>query len=158
MWWFWLIEQMVMKKTMTMMMTMMTIQDTWYMMKPDDYSIYGAAWSKAENLRGLHYFAGCWSVREVKFHEHGSIYDNKGWIISWSYHFILFSLDTRTWMEHFRGRGDLAVLLVILWPQLNKLGFYIHSLTTWINFWLYWYCALCFCVTLIKIQNIVKYR
>ena len=33
---------------------------------------------EVRNLRGLHYFTGCWSVREVKFHEQGSKYDNKG--------------------------------------------------------------------------------
>ena len=37
-------EQMIMKKTITMMMTM--IQNTWYMMMQDDHNIYGAAWPK----------------------------------------------------------------------------------------------------------------
>ena len=55
----------------------MMIQDTWYIMMHDGHSIYGAAWPKAQNLWGLHYFTGYWSVREVKFHEQDRKYDNE---------------------------------------------------------------------------------
>ena len=84
---------------------LMMIEDTWYMMTLDGQNIYGAAWPKSQNVWGLHYFTGYWSVREVKFHEQGSKCDNKGWMIIWSYHFILFPLHHTwsifTWMEHF---------------------------------------------------------
>ena len=41
---------MIMNKTITIMITTMTIQDTWYIMMHDGHSIYGAAWPKAQNL------------------------------------------------------------------------------------------------------------
>ena len=70
----------------------------------DCHSIYGTGWPKDQNLWGLHYFTGYWSMREVKFHQQGRKYDNKGWMIIWSYHFILFPFHTWpvfTWMENF---------------------------------------------------------
>ena len=109
MWWLWLIKQIIMKKTMKVMMkmTMMTMHDTWCMMMHDDHRIYSAAWSEAENPRGLNHFTGCWSVREVKFHEQGSICDDKGWIIIWSYHLNSSPLHiwpVLTWIKHFSLR------------------------------------------------------
>ena len=109
-------------------------------------------------------------------HEQGRKCHDKGWIIIWSYHFILFPLHTwpaltrmdnfcvRCFRRHvedylfFRGRGDLAGMLVVLWPQLNKLGFtYIlwsyGSISGYIGIGI-----VLLCQVLMNIQYIVKYR
>ena len=60
----------------------------------DDDAIY---MMMHEDMWG-HYATGCLSVREIKFNEQDSRYDDKGWIISWSYHFIFNCNQAALWM------------------------------------------------------------